>query len=119
MEYFRLEIDLPDDVKVEEVSTILGFRPTIPRSEDGDLWMVENEAPDEEPEDGWVHYITKYCESVRHGIADLERLGISSDYISIWMLYEYDQQCNMEFTPDEMKAIGDLGITFCISCWAK
>lgn len=37
--------------------------------------------------------------------------------ISIWRYYEYDEQCNFEFSPQELKRMGDNGITFCISCW--
>ena len=115
MFFFRLEIALPKDARVEDVSRILNLQASGPRSEDGNIWAVE----DEEPEIGWIDFIGRYCDSVRRGMTGLEGLGISSDYISIWMLYEYDQQCNMEFTPDEMKVMGELGITFCISCWAK
>ena len=39
--------------------------------------------------------------------------------ISIWCLYEYDEQCNMEFQPNELKRLGDAGITLCISCWRR
>ncbi len=34
-------------------------------------------------------------------------------------MYEYEQQCNMEFKPKIMKQIGNLGVVLCISCWEK
>ena len=49
----------------------------------------------------------------------LEGIGISRNDISFWYMYEYDQQCNMEFAPDITKRIGELGIVLCISCWEK
>jgi len=49
----------------------------------------------------------------------LSKRGIEKPYISIFMLYEYDGQCNMEFRPEDMKRIGEHGIGFCISCWEK
>lgn len=33
--------------------------------------------------------------------------------------YEYDDQCNLEFLPSQLKRLGDLGIALCISCWEK
>jgi hypothetical protein len=48
---------------------------------------------------------------------DLESIGVTRDAMSVWMLYEYNQQCNIEFNPKDMKRLGDNGITLCISCW--
>jgi hypothetical protein len=45
--------------------------------------------------------------------------GISTDDITIWYMYEYKQQCNMEFWPNITKRIGELGIVLCITCWEK
>ncbi len=47
----------------------------------------------------------------------LATIGIERKDITIWMLYEYDQQCNLEFDPIRMKRLGDNGIGLCISCW--
>lgn len=44
-------------------------------------------------------------------------LGI--DKITMWGLYEYEAQCNMEFNPKETLIIGKNNINFCISCWEK
>ena len=115
MYIFQLNIHLPGDVQVDDVSTVLGLHAIDPISEDGSLWMVE----DEQPESGWIDFIGRYCESIRSGLSELQNLGIGANDISICMLYEYDQQCDMEFNPDELKAMGELGITFCISCWEK
>ena len=49
----------------------------------------------------------------------LESIGISREDISIWVLYEYEGQCNMEYDPVSMKKIGENGIVLCISCWEK
>ena len=53
---------------------------------------------------------------------NLEKLiqnGLNNENISIWYLYEYDEQCNLEFQPNELKRLGDAGITLCISCWKR
>lgn len=39
--------------------------------------------------------------------------------VSIWILYEYEQQCNLEFDLVTLKALSKLGIQLCISCWEK
>mgnify|MGYP005900678743 FL=1 len=49
----------------------------------------------------------------------LESIGISREDISIWVLYEYEGQCNMEYDPESMKKLGESGILLCISCWEK
>jgi len=49
----------------------------------------------------------------------LERIDITKNDVSLWFLYEYENQCNMEFTTHEINLIGKLGITLCISCWEK
>lgn len=38
---------------------------------------------------------------------------------TIWILYEYDQQCNLEFSADQMKQLSELEINVCISCWER
>lgn len=45
--------------------------------------------------------------------------GIQQDNISIWYIYEFEGQCNIEFVPDHLKRIGNIGISLCISCWGK
>ena len=47
----------------------------------------------------------------------LSNLGITADDVAIWILYEYEQQCNLEFAPAEMRKLTDIGVTLCISCW--
>lgn len=52
-------------------------------------------------------------------LSQLDQIGISKEYISLWYLYEYEDQCNMEFSSELLNRIGSLGIDFCISCWEK
>jgi len=50
-------------------------------------------------------------------IDKLNAIGINE--ITMWGLYEYEAQCNMEFTPEQMLIMGKNNIHFCISCWEK
>lgn len=52
-------------------------------------------------------------------LPQLIQLGFKKENISLWYLYEYDIQCNMEFSSDLLFKIAKLGIDFCISCWEK
>lgn len=47
----------------------------------------------------------------------LESINIRREDISIWMIYEYDDQCNLEFNPEILERIGRNGISLCISCY--
>ena len=37
--------------------------------------------------------------------------------IVLHMDLEYVDQCNLEFTPQQLKAISELGVTFALTCW--
>lgn len=65
----------------------------------------------------YFDFINVFLDLLETKYSDLEKLNINRSDISIWLLYEYDQQCNMEFDPQRLKRLGDNGITFCISCW--
>ncbi len=60
----------------------------------------------------------KYYLSVLEGKYEaLEDIGVSRNDISIWKLYAYDGQCNMEFLPEDMYSIGKERVSLCVSCW--
>ena len=48
---------------------------------------------------------------------DLLEIGISRNMITIWRMYSYDTQCNFEYSPLELKRLGDNGIVLNIVCW--
>lgn len=47
----------------------------------------------------------------------LQKLGIKNNDISIWLIYGYHNQCNMEFNPNTLKRLGINNISLCISCY--
>jgi len=74
------------------------------------VYMPENW---QEPIDFIEHFL-----SILDGkYEQLKEIGIERDDISVWYLYAYDGQCNMEFSPEDMYALGKEGIALCISCW--
>jgi hypothetical protein len=70
----------------------------------------ENEAP-------YFDFINEFLDILENKYEKLLELGVQKNDITVWYLYEYDQQCNMEFDPLRLKRLGDNGITLCISCW--
>ena len=50
-------------------------------------------------------HIGEFLKLLNEKYEKLEQVGISRDMISIWYLYEYDQQCNMEFEAEQLKKI--------------
>jgi hypothetical protein len=71
----------------------------------------------EEDSDASVDYISIFVPLIENNREKLEEIGISRNDITIWIYYVYEQQCNFEFHPDEMKRLADNGIVLCVSCW--
>ncbi|MEH1934731.1 MAG: hypothetical protein V7L14_13770 [Nostoc sp.] len=71
----------------------------------------------EEALDSPVNFVDRFLNLLEDKYQQLSMLGVHKDDISIWMYYEYDEQCNMSFSPEDMKRLGDNQITLCISCW--
>jgi hypothetical protein len=76
----------------------------------------EYEVIDKE-EDKYYDFINEFLDILETKYEKLAALGIERKDITFWYLYEYDQQCNMEFDPVRLKRLGDNGICLCISCW--
>ena len=117
--YDKLEIQFDPNVDTfNRLTTILGVQPSeifsdfpnsIPTS-----WTYE--VVDDKPDD-YFDIINIFLDILEKKYEELEKLNIKRSDILIWMLYEYDQQCNMEFDPVRLKRLGDNGIKLCISCW--
>jgi hypothetical protein len=71
----------------------------------------------EKENDEYISFV-EYFLSILDGKYDkLAEIGIQRDDITIWKIYAYDAQCNMEFSPEEMYNMGKEGIKLCISCY--
>lgn len=71
----------------------------------------------EEALDSPVDFVNIFLDLLEGKYQELFMAGVHKDDISVWMYYEYDRQCNMSFSPEDMKRLGDNQITLCISCW--
>lgn len=101
------------------ITEIIGVKPTDKgfektRQETPNTWTYQ---VIEEQKDPFYDFINRFLDLLENKYDKLAEIGIKRSDISFWYLYEYDQQCNMEFDPTRLKRLGDNGITLCISCW--
>jgi hypothetical protein len=122
MKYYQLFIDTDNNSETYNgVTELLGLQPT--EYEDGKIskdrystWMY---MVTEAKTDPCFDFINNFLDILEPKFDDLEKFGVTRDKILFWMLYEYDQQCGMEFHPQEMTRLGQSGIHLNIDCWAK
>jgi len=112
MYYYSLRISISDKGQIDQLNRILEIESNYPEVGWGIEIIKENSNID--------FNFADYFLSILNGKeAELKAVNISTDNISIWVLYEYEGQCNLEFTPTDLKRFGDAGISLCISCWEK
>ena len=107
--YYSLRIETEDNMK-DDIDRILGVTNNMADVD----WGLEI-FPDEN--NMGFDFIDYFTGILRNKFDKLESIGVLRENISIWMLYEYDEQCNMEFRPEQLIKIGAEKITLCISCW--
>ncbi len=104
-------LDIPDG-QMEHIDRVLGVKSLYRIG----MWRYKliwlNNCPE-------TSFVDHFLAILNGKYEQLESIGITRDMISFWLLYEYDQQCNLEFNPEELRKTGQEGITLCISCWEK
>jgi hypothetical protein len=105
---YILRANVSDD-KLNIISYVLNVAPTSMTP----YWEIE--IP--ESSENYNQAINFFLTLLEKSLQELETKGIQASDFSIWYLYEYQEQCNMEFLPDQLKRLGNIGITLCISCW--
>jgi hypothetical protein len=68
-------------------------------------------------QEGYFDIIAKLLDSLEGKYEKLRKLGIEKKDITIWLIYGYHNQCNMEFKPETLERLGKKGIRLCISCY--
>ncbi len=61
--------------------------------------------------------IARLLDSLEGKYEKLHKIGIKNSDISIWIIYGFNNQCNMEFEPELLERLGGRGIKLCISCY--
>ena len=108
--FYRLLIQSETESK-EKIDLILGDSNDLP--EVGWGLIIEENSPK------FTSALNLFIDLIAENLSELNEIGISMDMITFWYMYEYEQQCNMEFPPEITKRIGELGILLCISCWEQ
>lgn len=120
MNYYRLDIQTENSIsKYNAVSNLLQLSPREVDQKENfayTVWSYEVEVNDE---DNSYDFINNFLNILEPKFDGLDKIQITKNDITFWFLYEYDQQCNIEFNPKEMKRLGENEITLCISCWEK
>jgi|NOAtaT_6_FD_contig_123_81064_length_1879_multi_5_in_1_out_2_2 hypothetical protein len=62
-------------------------------------------------------FIDRFIDLLDGKYEQLAKVDIQRSDIIFWQYYAYDSQCNLEFTPKQLKKLGDNEIRLCISCW--
>jgi hypothetical protein len=112
---YVLRIDSEKE-KYDTVSQLIGVMPTSIEAF-WDLSIEEDSIPQGSSLYGTA--LSYFLNLIEKSISNLNQIGVAADDISIWYYYEYEGECNMEFSPDTLKRLGVNGITLCISCWKK
>jgi len=112
MYYYSLRIWV-DEEKAPLIDEILGVSSEDPNS---NWWIFEKVIGEDDPQ---IYFISYFLGILKGNYEKLKEIGVERDDITIWMLYEYDQQCNMEFEPSDLLELGKEGIKLCVSCWEK
>lgn len=110
--FYSLKINLKEDGISEKITDIVGEKPNVENSS----WELERVIKDG---DIYIDYIEYFLDLLEGNYDKLSLLSIQRNDISIWLLYEYDEQCNMEFSPQNLKRMGENEIGLCVSCWQK
>lgn len=108
--YYSLRIDAADETH-ELIDQLLGVNSNTPP-----FWEIQYAQYEK---DAYISYIDLFLSVLKGKYDQLNMIGVERENISIWILYEYDGQCNLEFNPSDLQRIGKEGITLCISCWER
>ena len=122
MKYYRISINTDKTVETyNKITELLGVEPMEDTFEIGsdnqyNVWTYSKEEG-ESFDEPYFDFINEFLDLLEPRFDRLEVLGVKRSDITFWYLYEYDQQCAMEFHPKEMKRLGENGIVLCVDCW--
>lgn len=106
--FYSLRINA-EESKYERVSEILSTRPQ--NLSKGWIFEVENS------KEQYFDFINNFLDILENNYEKLNNIGVHKEDISIWLIYEYNDQCNLEFLPADMERLGKNGISLCVSCY--
>ena len=78
--------------------------------------FVPDDLPKDPDEPVYYDEIAWLLDLIEKNEKGLRDNGVDFSDSQIWMIYDYDKQCNMEFDADLLERIGKLGMKLCVSC---
>lgn len=108
----KIEVNLPSQFKL--VDMILGVEHDVEESHTWVLTMDYDRSFGDLP----IFYITNFINLLKDKFADLERIGIRRDMISIWRCINQPGEVYMEYWPEELRLLAAEGIKFRMLCRA-
>lgn len=109
--HYSLRIRIKDERQKGQINEILGKTSNLQGVEG--FWGLEVIETEEDPP---FFFIDDFLSLLEEKYKELENVGVVRGDISFWELYEYDSQCNMEFSAEEADKMGVNGITLHLSC---
>ncbi|MBI9056027.1 MAG: hypothetical protein JEY96_19555 [Bacteroidales bacterium] len=113
---FQIVTDAKQEL-YDKVSSILNLKPKIHQNKKFNNYNAWEYEVIVDENDKYYDFINEFLDILEPKFKMLEEIGIKRSEITFCYLYEYDNQCNMEFSPKLTKRIGENQITLCISCW--
>lgn len=104
--YYSLRVNTKDIKSVEE---ILGIQ-----SISNDIWIHELI---QKEDNEYIDCIDIFSKILIDNLILLEERWIRKEDISIWLLYNFEDQCNLEFSVEQIKKVSELGLWLNISCY--
>lgn len=118
MKYHRLHIDTDGTFEsYNKITKILGLKPAQIDMECSfgqpyGLWTYEVDTEDE-----YFDFINQFLDILEPKFVELKKIGVNKDDILFWLNYEFDQQCSLEFHPQDMMRLAKNDIHLNIDCF--
>lgn len=112
MKFHNLYIDCHKDSDYQSITKLLGVVPK--EDKDASTWWYQLCQGE-----GELHIdFSKVFEALlKPKMGELRKLGLTSNDMLIWIVYEYFEQCSMSFDSLELQRLGNLKIPLNIDCY--
>ncbi len=109
--YCSLKIRIKENI--QSVNQIMGIKSHAKYS---NVWVLDIQTSKKK---SYWDVLNTFIDLIDTKFQELYLEKIEKDDITLWLICEYSEQCNLEFNPIILERIGKIGITLCISCYQK
>lgn len=121
MKYQNLYIDFePSWDTYNKVTEIIGLIPQkhtkskFDKSDEPSTWWLQ--LVEDTDSGNYTDFINVFMDLLEPNFEKLKSIGIEKENILIWLVYEYEHQCAIEFQSKELERLGSNGIALNIDC---